>query len=61
MIHLPRASPLHAARAAVGSAWCVTLAVVALSFEHPVVLAALLGVVLLAAAAAQVGAPGRAR
>ena len=55
MIHLPRASPLHAARAAVGSAWCVTLAIVALSFEHPVVLAALLGVVLLAAAAAQVG------
>jgi energy-coupling factor transport system permease protein len=55
VIHLPRASPLHAARAAVGSAWCVTLAVVALSFEHPVVLAALLGVVLAAAAAAQVG------
>jgi energy-coupling factor transport system permease protein len=55
VIHLPRASPLHAARAAVGSAWCVTLAIVALSFEHPVVLAALLGVVLLAAAAAQVG------
>ena len=55
MIHLRRASPLHAARAAVGSAWCVTVAIVALSFEHPVVLAALLGIVLLAAAAAQVG------
>jgi energy-coupling factor transport system permease protein len=55
VIHLRRASPLHAARAAVGSAWCVTLAIVALSFEHPVVLAALLGIVLLAAAAAHVG------
>ena len=54
MIFLPRASPLHAARAAVGSAWCVALAGVALSFEHPLVLATLLAVVLAAAAAAHV-------
>ena len=30
-----RASPLHAARAGVGSLYCVVLAGVALSFEHP--------------------------
>ena len=52
MIHLPRASPLHAARAAVGSAWCIAIAGVALSFEHPLVLATLLASVLAAAAAA---------
>ena len=46
MIFLPRA--------AVGSAWCVALAGVALSFEHPLVLATLLAVVLAAAAAAHV-------
>ena len=39
MIYLRRASPLHATRAAVASAWCVVLALVALSFEHPLVLA----------------------
>jgi energy-coupling factor transport system permease protein len=50
-----RASPLHAARAAVASAWCVTASIVALSFEHPVVLAALLGIILAAAALARVG------
>ena len=33
-----RASPLHAARAGVGSLFCVVLAGVALSFEHPVLL-----------------------
>lgn len=55
MIYRRRASPLHAARAAVGSAWCLTLSVVALSFEHPLVLAALLGTVVLAAALAGVG------
>ena len=54
MIHLRRASPLHAARAAVASAWCVVLAVVALSFDHPLVLAALLATVVAAAAAARV-------
>ena len=54
MIYLPRASPLHAARATVASAWCVTVAAVALSFEHPLVLAALLAVMLAAAAAAHV-------
>jgi hypothetical protein len=37
-----RSSPLHAARAGVGSLYCVVLAAVALSFEHPLILAALL-------------------
>ena len=54
MIHLPRASPLHAARAAVASAWCVAVAGVALSFEHPLVLGALLLSLLAAGAAAGV-------
>lgn len=55
MTYRRRASPLHAARAAVASAWCVTASIVALSFEHPVVLVALLATVLLAGALAGVG------
>jgi energy-coupling factor transport system permease protein len=51
-----RYSPLHAARAVVGSAYCVVLAAVALSFEHPLLLLAVLGAVLAAAASAGVGA-----
>jgi energy-coupling factor transport system permease protein len=53
--YLRRASPLHATRAAVASAWCVVLALVALSFEHPLVLGALLATILAAGAAARVG------
>jgi energy-coupling factor transport system permease protein len=51
----PRASPLHAARAGVGALWCVTLGLVALSFEHPLPLAVLVAVALAAGAAARVG------
>jgi energy-coupling factor transport system permease protein len=50
-----RASPLHAARAGVGSLFCVVLAAVALSFEHPLLLGTVLLAVLLAGAAAGVG------
>jgi energy-coupling factor transport system permease protein len=50
-----RASPLHAARAGVGSLFCMVLAAVALSFEHPLLLGAVLLAVLLAAAGAGVG------
>jgi energy-coupling factor transport system permease protein len=50
-----RASPLHAARAGVASAFCVVMAGVALSFEHPVLLGALLAAVVAAGAAARVG------
>jgi energy-coupling factor transport system permease protein len=53
--YLRRASPLHATRAAVASAWCIVLALVALSFDHPLVLGALLATILAAAAAARVG------
>jgi energy-coupling factor transport system permease protein len=53
--YLRRASPLHATRAAVASAWCVVLAIVALSFDHPLVLGGLLATVVAAAAAARVG------
>jgi energy-coupling factor transport system permease protein len=55
VIHQRRASPLHAARAGIGAVWCLTLVAVALSFEHPLLLAALLGVTLAAAALAHVG------
>jgi energy-coupling factor transport system permease protein len=47
-----RASPLHAARAGAGAAWCAALAGCALAFEHPLVLAA----VAAAAAGAALGA-----
>jgi energy-coupling factor transport system permease protein len=49
------ASPLHAARAGAGAAWCLALGGTAISYDNPVVLATLLAVVLLAAAAAGVG------
>jgi energy-coupling factor transport system permease protein len=52
--YLRRASPLHATRAAVASAWCVLVAGVALSFEHPLVLCVLLATVIAAAAGARV-------
>lgn len=55
MTYRRRASPLHAARAGVGSLFCVVLAGVALSFEHPVLLGAVLLAVLLAGAGAGVG------
>jgi energy-coupling factor transport system permease protein len=51
------ASPLHAARAGVASLFCVVLAAVALSFEHPLILGALLAAVLGAAAGARVAGP----
>jgi energy-coupling factor transport system permease protein len=55
VIYERRPSPLHAARAWVGAAWCVTLGLVALSIEQPVVLGVLLASVLAAAGAARVG------
>jgi len=42
MTYRRRPSPLHAARAAVGGAYCLALGAVALSTEHPLVLAAAL-------------------
>lgn len=55
MIYRRRASPLHATRAAAGGAYCVALAVVALAFEHPLVLAAVALAALGAAVGARVG------
>jgi len=49
-----RASPLHAARAAAGGAWCSALAAAALAAEHPVVLVGLAAIVLAGAAGAGV-------
>lgn len=45
-----RPTPLHAARASAGAAWCLALAAVAVAFDHPAVLAAA-GVAALAAGA----------
>jgi energy-coupling factor transport system permease protein len=55
VIYRRRSSPLHAVRATVGAAWCLALAGIALSLEHPLLLTALLAAVLLAAALAGVG------
>jgi energy-coupling factor transport system permease protein len=49
-----RASPLHAARAVAGGAWCAAVAAAALAAEHPLVLAVLVVVVLGGAAGAGV-------
>jgi energy-coupling factor transport system permease protein len=50
-----RASPLHAARAGVGAAWCLALGGTAVSYDDPIVLGALLVAALSAAAGAGVG------
>jgi energy-coupling factor transport system permease protein len=55
VIYERRPSPLHAARAWVGAGWCVTLGLVALSIEQPLVLLGLLACVLAAAFAARAG------
>ena len=55
MTYRRRASPLHAARAGVASLFCIVLAGVALSFEHPLLLGAVLLAVLGAAVGARVG------
>lgn len=49
MTYTRRASPLHAARPLVATAWCAALAAAALVIDHPLVLAALLAVVVAAA------------
>lgn len=49
MRYVRRASPLHAARAAAGAAWCCALAAAALAAQHPLVLAAV-GLTVLGAA-----------
>lgn len=54
MIHRRRASPLHAARAVAGSAWCLAIAVAVFATDSPVLIGALLATVLAAAAAALV-------
>jgi energy-coupling factor transport system permease protein len=55
MTYRRRASPLHAARAAVGGAYCVALAACALAFDHPLVLAAVAVAALGAGVGARVG------
>jgi energy-coupling factor transport system permease protein len=52
-----RSSPLHAARATVGAAWCLALVVLALAVQHPVVLGALLVAVFAGAGGARVARP----
>lgn len=55
MIYRRRASPLHAARAGVGCAYCASLGLAALVLSGPVALAAVLVAIAGAAAAAGVG------
>jgi energy-coupling factor transport system permease protein len=55
VIHQRRPSPLHAARAGVAAVWCLVLGAVALSFEHPLLLATLLAATLAAGASAHAG------
>ena len=50
-----RASPLHAAHAAVGAAWSLALAATALVFEHPLVVGTVIAITLAAGALAHVG------
>jgi energy-coupling factor transport system permease protein len=51
------ASPLHAARASIGAAWCLALSTVALATEHPLLLAASLAAIAGAAGAGGVWRP----
>jgi energy-coupling factor transport system permease protein len=55
MTYRRRASPLHAARAGVAAAWCLALGGTAVSYDDPLVLAALLVAALAGAAGARVG------
>ena len=57
MTYRRRRSPLHAARAVAGAAWCLALVTLALSVHHPLVLGALIAVVAVAGAGARVGRP----
>ncbi|WCB93605.1 hypothetical protein DSM104299_02321 [Baekduia alba] len=54
MRYVRRASPLHAARAAAGGAWCAAVAAAALAAQSPVVLVGLAAIVLVAALGAGV-------
>ncbi len=56
MTYLRRASPLHAARASIGAAYCGALVFAALVIAHPLVLGALALAVLGAGVGARVGA-----
>ena len=55
MIFRRRASPLHAARAAAGGAYCLALAVCALTFQHPLILGAVIAATVGAGIAAGAG------
>ncbi|HEX3974997.1 MAG TPA: energy-coupling factor transporter transmembrane component T [Solirubrobacteraceae bacterium] len=57
MIYRRRASPLHAARAGAGCAYCLALGIAALMASNPIVLGAVAVAVVAAGAAAGVGRP----
>jgi energy-coupling factor transport system permease protein len=57
MIYRRRASPLHAARAAAGCAYCLALAIATLMASNPIILGAVVAAVLAAGVAAGVGRP----
>jgi energy-coupling factor transport system permease protein len=53
-VYRRRASALHAARAGVGASYCIVLAGLAVAFNNPLVLAALLATMIVVAASARV-------
>jgi energy-coupling factor transport system permease protein len=55
-VYRPRASALHTARAGVSACFCCAFALAAALHEHPLVLSASIGAVMLAGAGARVGA-----
>jgi energy-coupling factor transport system permease protein len=55
MIYRRRSSPLHAARAAAGCAYCLSLVVAALALSNPIALGAVTAAIVLAAVGAGVG------
>ena len=57
MIYRRRASPLHAARAAAGCAYCLALVIATLMASNPIILGAVVAAVLAAGVAAGVGRP----
>jgi energy-coupling factor transport system permease protein len=55
LAYRPSASPLHAARASLGACWALSLTIVCVLLDHPLVLAAIGVATLIAASAAGVG------
>ena len=60
-VYRPRASALHAARAGVAALYCASLALVVALYEHPLVLATVIAIVVGAGRGVRRGLRDRAR